>query len=173
MKKLAVAILALIMTISFAGCAGNTPTEGAAGFDGTMSALIDKIYENHKDIELSLITTEIDLTDGDMLSYQTGLSSDDPIAEAAISETMMGQPYSLVLVRAKSAADAAAIAQKMYDSIDTRKWICMEADTKTAAYCGDVAMFFMVDSAFADSVTTDSILDAFRTACTGEVSVIG
>ncbi len=138
-----------------------------------MTDLAEKIYENHSPMELNPMTNGVDLTDTDMLAYQTGLSSGDKLSEAVISEAMMGQPYSLVLARVKNPADAAAVAQEMYDNIDQRKWICVEADTKTAAYCGDVVMFFMVGSDFFDSATTETMLDAFRASCTGNVTVIG
>ena len=49
----------------------------------------------------------------------------------------------------------------------------MEADTKTAAYCGDIAMFFMVGSNFSDQVTTQTMLDAFKASVSGDVTVVG
>ena len=49
----------------------------------------------------------------------------------------------------------------------------MEADTKTAACTEDVAFLFMVNSDFADQVTTESMLDAFKAAVGTEVTVIG
>lgn len=174
MKRIfAAALAALMLAVSLAGCANGKEEAENAGFDGTMEALAEKIYENHSAMELNTMTNRVDLTDADMLAYQTGLSSGEKLSEAVISEAMMGQPYSLVLARVKDPADTAAVAQEMYDNIDQRKWICVEADTKTAAYCGDVIMFFMVGSDFSDSATTDSMLEAFRASCTGNVTVIG
>lgn len=172
MKRILSAALAVLMLSALlAGC-GKKQDENA-GFEGTMKDLAEKIYENHGAMELNPMTNRVDLTDTDMLAYQTGLSSGDKLSEAVVSEAMMGQPYSLVLARVKDPADAAAVAQEMYDNIDQRKWICVEADTKTAAYCGDVVMFFMVGSDFSDSATTETMLDAFRASCTGNVTVIG
>lgn len=173
MKRIiAAAFAALLLASLLAGC-GKKEAQENAGFDGTMTDLAEKMYENHSAIDLNPMTNPVDLTDGDMLFYQTGLSSGDKLSEAVISEAMMGQPYSLVLARVKDPADAASVAQEMYDNIDQRKWICVEADTKTAGYCGDVVMFFMVGSDFSDSVTTSSMMDAFRASCTGDVAVIG
>lgn len=164
------ALVFLLLTSLLAGCSGGK-TENA-GFEGTMEELADKIYENHSPIDLATMTAAVDITDGNMLAYQTGLSSGDKLSEAAVSEAMMGQPYSLVLVRVKDAADAAAVAREMYDNIDQRKWICVEADTKTAAYCGDIVMLFMVGSDFSDSATTESMVEAFQKTC-GDATVIG
>lgn len=173
MKRIAALTLAFVLALGcFAGCAAQEKTSG--GFDGTLEELAAKIYENHGLIELNVVTTAMDLTDKDAMRYNAGLSDVSDVTEAVISESMMGsQPYSLVLVRVKEGGDAGKIAKTMYDNIDTRKWICVEADTKTAVSCGDIAMFFMVGSTYADQVTTQSMADAFRASVTGDVSVVG
>ncbi len=173
MKKLISMLLALtvVLTVS-AGCApANEPA--VENLPGTMEEVIASVNEKHSAIELPLMTQTLELSDVDGLKYNTGLTSADKITQVAVSEPMMGQPYSLVMVRVKDAADAAAVAQEMYDKIDMRKWICMEADTKVAASYGDVAMFFMVSSDFAQQVTTASMVDAFKGVCGGTPQVIG
>ena len=173
MKRIAALTLAFVLALGyFAGCAAQETTSG--GFDGTLEELAAKIYENHSALELRLMTMEMDLSDPDAMGYNAGLSDVSDVEEALISEPMMGsQAYSLVLVRVKEGADAGAIAKTMLDNIDTRKWICVEADTKTAAYCGDIAMFFMVGSNFSDQVTTQTMLDAFKASVSGDVTVVG
>ena len=145
--------------------------------DSEMKALINTIYANHGPIELMLDTIPNEYfpieTIMESVSYYTGLADGSKIAEIAISEPMMGQAYSLVVLKVVSADDAAAVAQEMYDNIDQRKWICVEADTKTAAYAGDVVMFFMVNSDFAEQVSTESMVEAFKASVEGEVTVIG
>ena len=151
--------------------------ETEAAPQSEMAALISEIYANHAPLELMLDTIPNEYfpieTIMESITYYTGLSDGSKIAEIAISEPMMGQAYSLVVLKVASADDAAAVAQEMYDNIDQRKWICVEADTKTAAYAGDVVMFFMVNADFADQVTTDSMLEAFQAAVGGEAAVIG
>lgn len=177
MKRFLGLTLALLMALTcFAGCsASGTPAEGtAAGFDGSLTELAAKIYENHKKMELYVESTELDLSDTDMVSFNTGLSDLSKVSAVLVSEPMTGsQPYSLVLVRAKDAADAGELAKEMFDNMNTRKWVCVEADTKTAAYCGDIALFFMVSSEYADEATTDTVLDAFRASVSGDVTVVG
>ncbi len=83
---------------------------------------------------------------------------------------MMGsQAYSMVLVRVSDSANAASVAQTMKDNINPRKWICVEADDIKAASKGDLALFFMVDSAFADTVTASEIMEAFKSVCGGSL----
>lgn len=171
MKKLFSILLSLGLLLSLVGCAKEAAPQ--AGPQGTPEEIIAKIYENHQSLLLKVMTMDIDLSDGDAVRYNTGLESGDKLSAASLSEAMMGQAYSLVVARVKDAADAPQVAKDIYDNVDTAKWICVNADTKTAAYCGDVVMFFMVGSQYAESATTDTILEAFKTVCGGNVTVIG
>lgn len=175
MKKWTSILLILALSVAMlAGCGSKEqPTAPQGGsIEGTPSEIIEKIYAQHKDIDLSLVTMDVDVSDADAVAYNTGLTTSDKIDSAAVSETMLGQPYSMVVVKVKNAADAEAVAKEMYNSIDTRKWICVQADTKAAAYAGDVAVFFMVSSDFNDVVTTDSIMEAFKAACGGSFTQV-
>lgn len=133
-----------------------------------LEGVVNSIYENHAPIELMLGTIPVDVTNVDDLTYNTGLTSGDKLVEAVRSETMMGsQAYSLVVVKVADAADAQAVADEMYDNIDQRKWICVEAGDKMVATYGDLVMLMMVDVEYAESVTAQSIVDAFKAACGG------
>lgn len=172
MKRFFCFALAACLMLCFVGCANQAAPQG--GVDGTPEEIIAKIYENHRALKLNVMSTELDVADADAVAYCTGLASGDKLSAAWISEPMMGsQAYSLVVARVKNAADAPGVAKEMYDKVNTAKWICVEADTKTAAYSGDVVMLFMVGSQFAESATTDSILEAFKTVCGGNVTVVG
>lgn len=152
-------------------------TEAPVADDNAMKAVIQAIYDNHAPLELMLDTMPNEFMPAESIlesiTYYTGLADGSKISQIAISEPMMGQAYSLVAVQVANADDAAAVAQEMYDNIDQRKWVCVEADTKVAAYTGDTVIFFMVSSDFAEQVTTESIVEAFRAAVNGEVTVIG
>lgn len=168
-KMLGVFLAAALIAALFAGCGAK---QAAGGVEGTPEEIIAKIYAAHKEIDLSLVGMDVDLTDADAVKYYLGIENGDALSAAAVSETMLGQPYSLVVARAKNAADADKLAKQMFDGIDTRKWICVAADTKAAAVSGDVILFFMINSEFADVATTDSILEAFKTVCGGAVTII-
>ena len=135
----------------------------------TAAEIISMIYEK-KPVDLRLATDTLDLSDADAVEVNAGLSSTDGIKEIAVSEPMMGsQAYSMVLVRVSDSANAASVAQTMKDNINPRKWICVEADDIKAASKGDLALFFMVDSAFADTVTASEIMEAFKSVCGGSL----
>ena len=178
MKKLIASALTLVMALTLlAGCGAKAPAETTAPQatmpQVDMTAMIENIYAQHAEIDLPLMSNPLDLTDVDMLTYNTGLTSADKLSEVVVSEAMMGQPYSLVLVKVKDPADAASVAQEIFDNIDQRKWICVEADTKTVGYAQDVVMLFMVGSDFGDSATTETMMDAFKAAVGVPVTEIG
>ena len=112
----------------------------------------------------------VDLADPDSVKYMTGLDSADGIVEAAVFEPMMGSiAFSLVMVRTAEGTDAQTVAEAMKAGIDTRKWICVEADDLQVVSYGDVVMLIMVAS---DSgMTSQSFVDAFAQVCGGDVTV--
>ena len=135
----------------------------------TAAEIISMIYEK-KPVDLDLDTDTLDLSGADAVKLIAGLSSTAGIKEIAVSEPMMGsQAYSMVLVRVSDSANAASVAQTMKDNINPRKWICVEADDIKAASKGDLALFFMVDSEFADTVTASEIMEAFKSVCGGSL----
>lgn len=164
MKKRIAAVLAMLLVLS--GCAGD------GGVEGTTAEIIEKIYANHPPMELHVDTVELDLGDADAVKYNTGLPSGEKIAQASVSEAMISQAYSLVVLRVKNPADAPKIAREIFDNANTRKWICVEADAKTVMYSGDVVVLFMVSEDFGDSATPESVQQAFRAVCGGRMTII-
>ena len=132
--------------------------------------LLNKIYE-HVTVELPLMTMPMDLTDEFTVAAFTGAASAEGMIEGAFNESMIGaQAYSLSLVKCESADKAAELAQTMFDNIDTRKWVCVEATEKQAVVCGDLAFFVMLNPEY--GVTSDAIVEAFTTVVGGEVTII-
>ena len=175
MKKFAAMMLALAMLFSFAACGGKTnapttaPTEATVKVEGTMEELLNKVIEI-KPVEFMGGTMPIDLADLEGLFYNTGLTSAEGITEAAMFGPMMGSiAYSMVMVRTAEGADVKAIAEGMKNGIDTRKWICVEADDLQVVSYGDVVMLIMVDSG--SGLTSQSFVDAFAQVCGGNVTV--
>lgn len=170
MKKLICMVLSLALLAGvMAGCSGSKKTPLA----DPLTTVIDNIYAQ-KSVEFMVGTLEIDITDTEwQLPSYTGLASGGSVKEAVASEAMIGSiAYSLVLVRLNEGADAKTVAQQMKDGIDTRKWICVEADDlKVAGYC-DVVMLVMVSSEYAESVTAQQMVDAFQTVCGAELDFV-
>ncbi len=175
MKKIFAMMLALVMMFSLVACGGTTtepttaPTEATVKVEGTMEELLNKVVEIQP-VEFMGGTMPIDLTDLDGLKYNVGLDTADGITEAAMFGPMMGSiAYSMVMVRTAEGADVKAIAEGMKNGIDTRKWICVEADDLQVVSYGDVVMLIMVASD--NGMTSQSFVDAFAQVCGGEVTV--
>ena len=167
MKKFVAIVLALSLVLSLAACGGkkNQETEAAAlTVEGTMEELLNKTIEQ-RPVEFMGGVIPVDLTDSSedglwALKSYTGLEDAAQISEAAAFEPMMGSmAFSMVLVRTVEGADSKAVAESMKSGIDTRKWICVEANDLKVAGFGDVVMLIMVNS---DSgMTAQSFVDAF------------
>ena len=166
MKKFLSVILVLTMVLSMAACGKKAQeTEPAAqSVAGTMEELLNKTIEQ-RPVEFMGGVIPVDLTDSSedglwALKNYTGLDSAEKISEAAAFEPMMGSlAFSMVMVRLADGADAKSVAESMKSGIDTRKWICVEANDLKVAGFGDVVMLIMVNS---DSgMTAQSFVDAF------------
>lgn len=171
MKKFVSGILALVMLLSMTACGGNAApettvpaTEAAVSVEMTAEELLNKIVEQNP-VEFMGSTMPVDLTDTSedglwSIKYYTGLDNADSITEAAFFEPMMGSiAFSMVMVRVAPEAGSKTVAEAMKAGIDTRKWICVEADDLKVASYADMVMLIMVAS---DSgMTAQSFVDAF------------
>ena len=167
MKKIVSVVLVLTLMLSLAACGGKKveeTTQPALSVAGTMEELLNKTIEE-RPVEFMGGVIPVDLTDSSeeglwALKSYTGLDSAAQITEAAAFEPMMGSmAFSMVMVRLAEGADSKSVAESMKSGIDTRKWICVEADDLKVAGFGDVVMLIMVNS---DSgMTSQSFVDAF------------
>lgn len=164
-KYICFTLLISILVLSFAGCsskASNAP-------EGKLSDIVEQIYKE-KSPGLRLETQELDLTNADLLKYNTGLSSASKVKEAVVSENMMrgGAAYSMVLLRVKDSKDTEAVAKEMFEGIDMAKWICVGADELRVATSGDTIMLVMMQNTLSDTITCKDIEDIFKKLCGGK-----
>lgn len=185
MKKFLALILTTVMTFSMLTACGNNekPAEEPQTTEEQkpVNALVDKSLENildeiykEKMPEFPLMSQVVDFADENSVKYYTGLTADDSskVKEALASEPAMGsQAYSLVLIRLNDEKDAEDIAAKVKAGVDPRKWICVEADDIRVCASGDVVMFVMISTTFADSITATQLTDAFTNVAGGSLSV--
>ena len=177
MKKFIAMLLVLAVMFSFAACgktAPEAPAEEVKNVEGTMEELLNKIVEIQP-VEFMGMAMTLDLTDTSedglwFISDNTGLSNADDITDAAFFGPMMGSiAYTMSMVRVKDGADVNAVAETMKNNIDTRKWICVEADDLQVVSYGNVVMLIMLDSQ--SGMTSQSFVDAFAQVCGGDVTV--
>ena len=150
---------------------GSGSQDETKTYSGTLPDLINAIYANHS-VDLSLSDpTAVDLSNSDKISYYLGLTDASKLKEAYYSEALIGsQAYSLVVVRANSAKDAASVAQSMFDGINQNKWICVTANAVAAGAYGDTAMLVMANTDLGETLTTD-LRAAYASAVGGALDV--
>lgn len=178
MKKILAILLAASMLLAFAACSGNgettdgttaaeTTSAPTASLSGTLEEIADKVYENTKDFEISMMpATEIDLADADVVNYYLGVASADSIERAVYSEPMIGSiAYSMCLVKVKDGADKEALKQEILNGVNYRKWVCVAAEKILVADCGDVIMMVMSSES-----NVENIYNAFSAICEGGAS---
>ena len=174
-KSVLLVTVAAILLLS-AACGKKPAGNTQKGPEGSLPDIIEQIYtkKDMGELALATITQEMmDFTDSEVLKMYTGTEDTAAIKEIAVSEAMVGAiPYSLVLARVNDEGKATEVAQNMFDNIDTRKWICVEADDLKAAVCGDTVMLIMVGTNYADMVTAQEIVDAFKDVCGGSLTTV-
>ena len=124
-----------------------------------LTQVVDEIYKK-VEIQLpNLATTELDVADAELVQYNTGLKSVDNVEKVVISEPLMtSQAYSFVLVKAKAGADIESMKKEMFDNIDTRKWICVEAEKVCVTNSDNLICLVMTNKE-----TATTVFDAFKT----------
>jgi len=177
MKKIVSLVMALALSVSmFTACGGSKPAETTAAtvpavsVEGTMEELLNKVVAENP-VEFMGGVIPIDLTDTSedglwAIQSYTGLENASAITEAAAFEPMMGSlAFSMVMVRVAPEADSKTVAEAMKSGIDTRKWICVEANDLLVTGYGDVVMLIMLNTE--GGMTAQSFVDAFATVVGG------
>ena len=150
MKKILIASLAVMFLLT--GCFGKKSITNDFKQDD-VNSFINDIYAK-VDTELPrLQTSDIDLDQEGVLNSFTGLSSNKGIEFAKYSEPGMGsQAYSLVVIQTNADADKKAMIDEIYNNIDMRKWICVQADKLFVAQYDTLIIMFMAQEDWADDV---------------------
>lgn len=119
-----------------------------------MQNLINTVYDGQKEnLPPTLNTQIVDVSNLDVLKSFTGLTSNENIDSVVVSEPMIGsQAYSFVIVKVKDGANADSIAKEMSENIDTRKWICVEAEKLYATSIDNLAVLMMGSDEWATPV---------------------
>ena len=138
----------------------------------TTLGIIDSIYAQKAPAFMTM-SIPVDLADADAVKMYLGLEDASKIAEAAVTESMMGaQAYSLVVARVAQGQDVKAVAEEMNSGIDPRKWVCVGADDIKYTTAGDLVCFCMISTDFKEDFTADDAINAFNKIMTGEAQYV-
>lgn len=106
----------------------------------------------------SIGTMEIDLSDAELLAYQTGLTDVSNVEAIYVSESMIGSvPYSAVYIVTKEGADATVVLNELMTNINPAKWLCVSAEKQIGATFGNDVFYVMSFADTADAVYESAV----------------
>lgn len=115
--------------------------------------MFDEVYKN-VGIEMpALESNSVDLTNDSSVNSFTGLTDSSDIEFIVVSEPLMSsQAYSFVAVKVKDGSNVETIKQEMYDNLNMSKWLCVSADNLYITNYGNVIVYVMASSDWAEPV---------------------
>lgn len=139
-KKIFLLLLVCTSLVTLTGC-------GEKNVEGELSDIITKVYADLETDEMPMLDS-INVLEmaPDNIEYYIG-TKDIEYEEILASEPMMSSvAYSVVLVRMKDGADIEAAKTKIADTVNPRKWMCVEVPEEDVIVKskGDLIILIMV-----------------------------
>lgn len=133
-----------------------TKPDNGSATDLSSMTLEEIIKASYGDLELpSTGETEIDPSDANQMQWCLG-TTDITFKRAVASEALMSSvAHSVIALEVEDDADVEAVAKKLKESVDPRKWICVEAEQVSVAYRGSIILLAMSNSG-------NAIVDNFK-----------
>lgn len=151
-KKLSLIIIMLVAAVVLTGC-------GNKNIEGSLEDIMTKVYADIPEDQRPMMLMNTEVTD-ENVEYFLG-SKDIEFEEALASEPGIGSiAHSVVLVRVKDNADIEAIKDKIEDTINPRKWVCVgvEEDDVIVENKGNLIALIMIE----DETTREKIENSFE-----------
>ena len=135
----------LLLVVSLTGCGANK------NVSGSLTQIMDKLYVNIPEEERPMMLTNIEVTTENAEMYLG--TSEIEFEEALASESATGSiPHSVVLIRVKDNANVEAIKEKIENSVNPRKWICVEAEDVEVESRGNIIVLIMSSETNAEKI---------------------
>ena len=147
MKKILVLLTALVLTLTLAGC-------GEKNVQGSLEDIMDKVYASIPEEERPMMLMNTEVTEENVEMYLG--TADIEYEEALASESGVGSiAHSVVLVRVKDGANVEVIKEKIENSVNPRKWICVEAEEVEVESKGNLIILIMSSEANVEKIETE------------------
>lgn len=136
MKKILIMLL-IASAFVFTGC-----TQKEKNIEGSLEEIMTKLYAGISEDELPMALSNTKITEENIESF---LGTKDIEYESALaSESMVGSiAHSVILIRAKENTDIEQLKSKISESINPRKWICVEAENVIVKNKGNLILVIM------------------------------
>ncbi len=136
LKKILLCSMMLMLTVALSAC---NKTENV---EGSLEEIMEKVYVDIPEDERPMMLTNIEITEENVESYLG--TTEIEYEEAMASESAVGSiAHSVVLVRMSEEADIEATKEKIKESVNPRKWICVEAETVEVESKGNLIILVM------------------------------
>ena len=147
MKKLLLGFVAVLLVFGLTGC-------GEKNVKGTLEEIMNKVYASVPEDERPMMLMNTEITEENVEMYLG--TSDIEYEEALASESGVGSiAHSVVLIRVKKGANVEAIKEKLENSVNPRKWICVEAEEVEIESKGDLIIVIMSNESTAGKIETE------------------
>ena len=147
MKKILGLLTALVLTLTLTGC-------GEKNVDGSLEEIMNKVYASIPEEERPMMLMNTEVTKENVEMYLG--TADIEFEEALASESATGSiAHSVVLVRVKKGANVETIKEKIENSINPRKWICVEAEEVEVESKGNLIILIMSSEKNAEKIETE------------------
>ena len=144
MKKILFLFTAMVLTLTLTGC-------GEKNVQGSLEEIMNKVYASIPEEERPMMLTNTEVTKENVEMYLG--TADIEFEEALASESATGSiAHSVVLVRVKDNANVEAIKEKIENSINPRKWICVEAEEVEVESKGNLIILIMASEMNAEKI---------------------
>lgn len=158
LKRLGLFLIICFSALILTGC-GNRKNSASKNVSGTLEEIMTKVYQDVKEESRPMMLGNT-AVDEENIEYYLG-SSDIEYKEALASESGVGSiAHSVVLVRTKENADIESIKNKIKESINPRKWICVGVEEKDVIVenKGDLIILILVE----DKETRETLKEGFN-----------
>ena len=147
MKKILLLFVAMFLALTLTGC-------GEKNVEGSLEEIMDKVYATIPESERPMMLMNVEVNDENIEMYLG--TSDIEFEEALASESATGSiAHSVVLVRVKDNANVELIKEKIENSVNPRKWICVEADEVEVESKGNLIILIMSSESNAEKIETE------------------
>jgi len=149
MKKILLVFTAMFLTLTLTGC-------GEKNVQGSLEEIMDKVYASIPEDQRPMMLMNTEVNEENVEMYLG--TSDIEFEEALASESATGSiAHSVVLVRVKDNANVEAIKEKIENSVNPRKWICVEAEEVEVESKGNLIILIM-----SSEINTEKIENSFK-----------
>ena len=145
MKKVLLVIIMFVLCLTLTGCKEKN-------VEGSLEEIMTKVYSTLKQDETPMMLTNTQITEENVEAYLG--TADIKFKEALASESATGSiAHSVVLIRVDEKTNVEQVKEKIENSVNPRKWICVEAEEVEVESKGNLILLVMSNEKTAEKIT--------------------